>query len=314
MNESSDNKLLVISEIGIGDALTLTPALRGLRKQHPGISIQMFAPGIFSLKENFCELAEILDHRELAQASLEAKHAWLRGQGFRWVWNTENEKSAWRQVLSMANNPAWISAPPHRTWPRRPVLILRQQQFQQLFPALAPEGDPLLVLTAAQEDERRRFRARFAQGQRLIALQPTANDPTKIWPAEKFCELASRLAAPPQTTVVLFLDAAARKTFNETVLRPPQDLITLTEPLGSAIAKLAACDLFIGNDSGFYHLAFALGLQVVGIYRSRRNAQVWSYRSPRSRGVYFYLPSMVRRHWGRYLSVHRVMRAVQSLI
>ena len=80
------------------------------------------------------------------------------------------------------------------------------------------------------------------------------------------------------------------------------------------MSKLAACDLLIGNDSGFYHLAFALGLPVVGIYRSLRGAQRWSYPSPRSRVVFSWMPRPFRQHWARWISVERVLRAARKVV
>jgi ADP-heptose:LPS heptosyltransferase len=313
MDSGSEKKLLVIAETGIGDALTLLPALESLQVAYPSLSIFMLAPGVFSLRDNLQAMAEVLDHRELAKASLDEKRDWLRRQKIQWVWNTENEKSAWRKIFESENNPRWISAPPHRAWPRRSVLALRRQQLQQLFPEIPQIGIPKLSLTAEQKQTQQNFRSKFPQGQRLIAVQPTANDPTKMWPAEKFRALAQRLSEMPSTTVIFFLDARARKTFSDEFLPASEKLVIVDEPLPQAAAKLAACDLFVGNDSGFYHLAFALGLRVVGIYRSRRNARVWSYRSPHSRAVYFYLPSCIRKHWGRCLSVERVLRAAHSL-
>lgn len=77
---------------------------------------------------------------------------------------------------------------------------------------------------------------------------------------------------------------------------------------------LAACDLSIGNDSGFYHLAFALGLKTVAIHRSLRGARRWSYRSPRSRVVICWMPRQLARDWTRWVSVRRVLRAARRLV
>lgn len=312
MAKNIAEKLLVISEKGIGDALTLLPVLRVLSAQYPHLEIYMLAPGFYPLAQNVKDVAEILDHHELEAMSLHHKHEWLKEQAFHWIWNTENERSVWRQIIADEKNPRWISAPPHRTWPRRSVLALRREQLQRLFPSLDHLAELQLTLTPTQEHERREFRARFPVEQRLIAIHPSANDPTKVWPAEKFRELAVTLAARPATAVVFFLDQPLLKIFTAEFLLRPGRLMVVTEPLHKAISKLAACHIFVGNDSGFYHLAFALGLRVVGIYRSRRNARVWGYRSPRSRAVYFYLPSFLRKYWGRYLLAKRVLRATLS--
>jgi ADP-heptose:LPS heptosyltransferase len=83
--------------------------------------------------------------------------------------------------------------------------------------------------------------------------------------------------------------------------------------LDEVVPKLAACDLYIGNDSGFYHLGFALGSRVVGIHRSLRGAQRWAYRSSRSRVVVNWVPRQLGRDWTRFVSVARVLRAARQV-
>lgn len=309
----STNRLLVISEKGLGDALTLLPALRALKLQRPETEIFMFAPGLFRLAENYRDWLQLLDHRWLSAATTTEMQDWLQRQDFRWVWNTENEHSAWRGIFAAAGNPRWVSAPPHRTWPRRPVLELRRAQLQTLFPDLPTHAAPALPLTTAQQQGRDQFRSQFAATERLIAIQPSANDHTKVWPAEKFRQLAQTLITRPATTVVFFLDTALAEIFIPELLGSLPNIVRVCEPLETALAKLAACDIFVGNDSGFYHLAYALGVPVVGIYRSRRNMKVWAYRSPRARAVWVYLPSSIRRHWQKVVSVRAVRRAVAAL-
>jgi ADP-heptose:LPS heptosyltransferase len=310
---SPAEKLLVISEIGLGDALTLLPALRALNALRPGLSIDMLAPSLFPLRDNVRDVVSVLDPRILRIGSTGDQRDWLGAQGYDAVWNTENEHSSWRPVLAEEGNPRWISASPHKSWPHRHVLGLRVEQLRGLFPELGDSCDPRLELTPEQSQARDRFRSLFPPGELLVAMQPGAKDKTKVWPAEKFITLAGALAGRPGTTVCFFLAPDDRTTF-ERLLPDIPGVHRITESLEVLLPELAACRLFIGNDSGFYHLAYALGLDVVGIYRSRRNRKVWSYPTPKSRGVYFYLPSPLRHHWKRCLSVGRVRRAVERLL
>jgi ADP-heptose:LPS heptosyltransferase len=306
-------KCLVISEVGLGDALTLLPPIHALKKDRPDVAVDMIAPGLVPLRENVKDVVRIMDPRPLAVKSDAEKLDWLRSGRYDAVWNTENERSDWRRILEKERNPRWISAPPHRDWPRRYVLELRMEQLRNLYPGLAECGPLVLEATPEQAREKAAFRSGFPKDEVLVAIQPGAKDKTKAWPPEKFVALARRLTALPDASVIFFLGPDERDGFERLTGDDPR-ILRIAEPLESLIPKLSACCLFVGNDSGFYHLAHALGLRTIGIYRSRRNMKVWSHRSDRSRAVCFYLPSPVRQYWKKCLSVNRVWKAAESML
>lgn len=312
---SSKQKLLVISERGLGDAITLLPSLCALRERNPEIEIEMLAPGLYALAENLHETVRIIDHRPIVEMSADEKAGWLLSQGYGWVWNTENQKSAWRPVLEQAKNPHWISSLPHRKWPRRPVLEIRHQQLRELFPDLSQYREPQIPLLPAQKAIRDEFRAQFPKNRRLVAIHPGGADPQKVWMPEKFRQLAHSLIASGNTTVLFFIGALESQVFTPEFLPEQENLLRVSEPLTSLLPKLAASDLFIGNDSGFYHLAFALGLKTVGVYSRRKSAKVWAYTSSsRSKAVCFPLPKIFRRHWKEAISVDRVLKTALSAL
>ena len=274
----------------------------------------MLAPGLYSLRNNVKELVTILDHTEIEQLSDDEKLNWLRQNQYARIWNTQNEKSVWRTLLENNPNPLWISAPPHSTWPLRSVLALRAIHIRPLFPTFRDYSEYRLCLTSSQEKTKLDFLSQFPSSHNLIAIQPGAKDTTKIWPASKFRALAHKLTALPNTSVIFFLTEEERKMFSPELLGNSSDIKFVYEPLNILLPKLAACRLFIGNDSGFYHLSFALGLSVIGIFRSRRNLKKWSYRSTRSRAIYFYLPSPIRKHWHRYIPVQRLYKTSSAFL
>ena len=274
----------------------------------------MLAPGLLPLAANVRETVTIQDHRPLAALPREAKLAWLKQRDFDWVWNTEGEESSWHSVLAHSGNPNWFTTPTQKRWLGRHVLRVRFRQLRVRFPELRGYPEPALTLTPFQEGVCRSFRSAFPPGQTLVAIQPGAGAPERVWPPEKFRDLISALVADSQVTVLLFLSDAESEFATPGYLPARDALRFVSKPLEHSLPELAACDLFIGNDSGFYHLAFALGLKVVGIYRSFGAAHTWAYRSPRSRAVFVYLPGSLRRHWKRWLSVRRVLRAAAALV
>jgi ADP-heptose:LPS heptosyltransferase len=304
---------LAIAERGIGDALTLLPSLRALRAARPELGIELLTPALFPLADNLRDTAVVVDPRPLVGWGDEERLAWLRERNVLWVWNTESERGPWARLLRNSGRPTWVTAPRQRTWGGKYVLRVRFEELRAFFPELGASGEISLPLTAAQQAARQAFRSGFPPDHLLVAIQPGAGDPKRVWPAEKFLALITELVALPRVTVLVFLSGS------EALFRVPgylpdcRNLRWVSEPLDGVLPKLAACDLFIGNDSGFYHLAFALGLRVVGIYRSLQGARRWSHRSPRSRRVFCRMPRQLHRDWTRWVSVQRVLRQARKL-
>jgi ADP-heptose:LPS heptosyltransferase len=304
---------VAIAERGIGDALTLLPSLRALRAARPELRIELLTPGLYPLADNLRDTATVLDHRPLDGLGDEGRLAWLRSRNAGWVWNTEGERGPWTAALRRSDHPSWVNAPSQRQWGSRNVLRVRFAQLRELFPGLTAPGQIGIPLLPAQETARRAFRAGFPHDSLLVAIQPGAGDPKRSWSAEKFRALAGALAERPQVTVLFFL-SDTEPLFRAPGFLPDRvNMRCVSARLEDVLPRLAACDLCIGNDSGFYHLAFALGLRVVGIHRSLRGAQRWAYRSPRSRVVISWMPRQLEKDWARWVSVPRVLRAARRL-
>ncbi len=313
MNDELAGKLLVISEKGIGDALTLIPCLQEIKRIYTKIEIDFLAPGIQPLAKNFQDFTNFINP-SIQQKSLEEKLNWLKNQDYKWVWNTENKEKGWRLLLAQANKPGWTSAPPHRSWPKKQVVQLRLLQFRELLPGLQNAIDPEIHLTDDQEIEKCEFDQLLTNYSDTISIHPGGNDPNKIWDMRKYHRVIEKLTGRNSTVVVLFLTKDDLSNFDEKYLSNRPNLVRITEPLKSAVPKLAACKLFIGNDSGFYHLAHALGLSVVGIYRTWGSKKIWSYQSSRAKALGFFLPRLLRNHWRKFISVKKVLKAVDALL
>jgi ADP-heptose:LPS heptosyltransferase len=304
---------VAIAERGIGDALTLLPSLRALRAARPELRMELLTPGLYPLADNLRDTATVFDHRPLDGLGDEGRLAWLRSRNAGWVWNTEGERGPWTAALRRSDHPTWVTAPAQREWGSRNVLRVRFAQLRELFPVLTTPGEVGIGLTPAQEAARRAFRAGFPHDSVLVAIQPGAGDPKRNWSAEKFRALAVALAERPRVTALLFLSDTEALFRAPGYLPDRPNMHCVSAPLEDVVPKLAACDLCIGNDSGFYHLAFALGLRVVGIHRSLRGAQRWAYRSHRSRVVISWMPRQLEQDWARWVSVPRVLRAARRL-
>ena len=104
--------------------------------------------------------------------------------------------------------------------------------------------------------------------QTLIALCPGAEyGSSKRWPAERFADLARRLAS--RGAVVFILGNARDGELGRSIAgcSPALDLTGKTDLL-DAVDILSAASAAVTNDSGLMHVAAALGVPVAGIYGS----------------------------------------------
>lgn len=111
----------------------------------------------------------------------------------------------------------------------------------------------------------------------VLALGPTANWGGKIWPGERFAELAQRLTAPggilPGARIAVFggpgEEALAAATLAGLPAERRIDLVGKLDLL-TISAALRRCALYIGNDSGLMHLAAASGVPTLGLFGPSR--------------------------------------------
>jgi ADP-heptose:LPS heptosyltransferase len=89
----------------------------------------------------------------------------------------------------------------------------------------------------------------------------------KRWPYERFVALARAQAARGRS-VRFFLGpheiAEARQA--EEDFRESEGISIIREPLTEAARRLSECEVFVGNDAGFSHLASGLGVKTLALY------------------------------------------------
>jgi len=95
-----------------------------------------------------------------------------------------------------------------------------------------------------------------------IVIHPFSGSPRKNWPLSRFRELAAALPYPVEWT------AGPEESLDEA---------TRFDNLFSLAQWLAGARGYIGNDSGVSHLAAAVGVPVVALFRDT-NSAVWSPR------------------------------------
>ncbi len=114
-------------------------------------------------------------------------------------------------------------------------------------------------------------------GRPVLALGPTANWGGKIWPGERFAELAQRLTAKdgilPEARIAVFGGPGEEALAAAAVTALPADrTLDFTGKLDllTIAAALQRSSLYIGNDSGLMHLAAAAGVPTLGLFGPSR--------------------------------------------
>ena len=119
-------------------------------------------------------------------------------------------------------------------------------------------------------------------GDVLICLGINASYARKRWPIDCFVQLARSLAVLPDSRFLIV--GSRRERENAELLRPVlgSRLINLAgqSALRVSAAILAACRLYVGNDSGPKHLAAALGKPVIEISCHPRDGDPAHFQSP----------------------------------
>jgi heptosyltransferase-3 len=147
----------------------------------------------------------------------------------------------------------------------------RPHAVQQHAAVVAPLAGARLPATRLWLDDAARDKARHwmneLRADDVLAIAPGANWPAKIWPPERFRELADR-AADLLDGCVLLGNAEDRPLCAELAagLKLPHLNLCGKTSLLEAGAVLERCAAFVGNDSGLGHLAAAAGTRTLTVF------------------------------------------------
>ena len=147
-------------------------------------------------------------------------------------------------------------------------------RFSQLEPGRLrlPDGYALLSLPPEKANTARSLlrEAGYDPGTGLIAMHPGSGGRQKCWPRERYFELIERLQALYDAFVILFTGDAEGGELRKSVCRYAQGRKNLFHAadldLMSAASLLSHCGLYIGNDSGFSHLAGMLSCTTIVLF------------------------------------------------
>ncbi|MBY0336829.1 MAG: glycosyltransferase family 9 protein [Acetobacteraceae bacterium] len=252
-------RILFVTSTRIGDAVLSTGLLDHLQRTHPTarftVACGPVAEGVFARMPRLERLI-LLEKRRYGLHWLPlwahaATRVWdlvvdLRGSALAWLVPARR-----RAVMRGGRRPG------HR--------LLHIAETLGVTPAPRPvawwaEGDAARV-------------APLLPAGTFLALGPTANWRTKMWPAERFIAAAQALTAPDgplpgAPLVILGGPGAQEREMAAPVLAALPQAVDLVGRLSlpEAAAALSRAGLFLGNDSGLMHLAAAAGAPTLGLF------------------------------------------------
>lgn len=294
-------KVIVVALGFLGDSLHLIPALWEIKRNYPGAELQVAATPLG------CEVLRLVPcvdrawpvvrnprrpnwwrdwqtaramRRERFDLAINFSGAdrpviWTALTGARVrVAHTARRKQFWGNWLV----PLWV--------PRQPPGMPVAEQHRQVLAACGLSlAAPRWEFSLPPEAKRK---AESIAPHGAIHFSIAASTPLKEWPVANWIGLAKRLlAVDPQLRLIATASLQPREQERLQALARAVDSQRLIALSGLGIAELAAvlqrCRLHVGADSGVLHLAVAVGLPTVSLFRDYHDASAWTPAGPAHR-------------------------------
>jgi len=285
----SPANVLVRATNWLGDAVMSLPALRALREALPKERISVAArPGLVDLYARESCIDHVIAYpKPQGLGERLAFAAKLRAERFDCAILFQNAFDA-ALIAWLARMPVRIGYDrdarglllTHAVPAPRPGEIPRHERFYYLellrraglVPSLPNvEAIRLSGIDAAREAGVRRLAGMGIAGP-VIGISPgAAYGNAKRWPPERFAEAGGEVAATLGATVLIF-GSADERPLCEAVAAPVRESgaavrnLAGETTLGEFIEMAAASRLFLTNDSGGMHVAYAVGVPTVAVF------------------------------------------------
>jgi ADP-heptose:LPS heptosyltransferase len=290
----SARKIIVVDLGFLGDSVHLIPALWEIARQYPGAELHTLSAvvgaEVLRLAPCVCRAWAF----PLAAPSPPWWRHWglireLRRQGFdlafnfsgadRTVFLTALTGARWRVAHAGGRKHFWAPWLIKNWVPRRSSELPVYEQRSQVLAACGLDlAEPRWELRIPEEAVRR-VQSLVPPG--AVHFSINASTVLKEWPLANWIGLARKLlASDSNLRIVATASAAPREQERVRALAEgTRDKRLLTFPAGLTIAELAAvlqrCRLHIGADSGVLHLAMAVGVSTLALFRDYAGTTEW---------------------------------------
>ncbi len=285
---SSGQGTLVLRGGAIGDFVVTLPLLHSLRSAYPGERLELIAnpaPAALALATGLADAVHSIESAALApffatETELPADWSERFRQARRVVSFLHDPDGILARNVRRAGAISWIIGPPRPVDGRGMAARQIAEPVERALnlPSLDPTMFRLKLSCEAHEEAEL-----ILQRAPWVAIHPGSGSPQKNWPIESWIELARALLRERQNLRLLLLggeaDGAAVLSLSR-ALPPERYLVVENAPLPRVAALIAACDLFLGHDSGIAHLAGANGIPCLVLF-GPSDPSVWAPPQPR---------------------------------
>ena len=279
-------RILITRTDRIGDLVLTTPLFKALREKFPKVWIAALV---------FLEHHEIVqDNPYLDEVILYDKKGSERGLLGQFRLSQKLRSKKFDAVIhghgtNRMHLAAWLAGIPVRIgYERRAPWTLthvhpynkkegKKQEAEYLFELLelfgvTPPGEIITFFPVTDRSvrsiENLRVFHKIPHDLPWIVLNPSASDVTKIWPAERFAELAVRIQKYSPSVFLAIGTSKDRPIIGRLIKNASVPVFDLSGKLslGMLGALLKRSALLVSNDSGPVHIATAVGTPVVSIF------------------------------------------------
>jgi heptosyltransferase II len=269
-------RILIVRTDRIGDVLLSTPVIQALRKKFPQAYISMMvSPQARDILEGNFYLDEVIVYDK------DGKHKGVIGL-FKFAGKLKKKKFDLAIILHPTNRMhllTFLAGIPKRLGYNRKfgfLLNLRKEHTKQLglkheaeynlelLSDLGLNGNPKDLFMPIRDDSEQYVkelfrRAGIKETDKLLAINPGASCPSKLWPVESFVQVCEKLASRYNFKILILAGPREMHLANKIAADPEIKGKIINFAGKTSVSQLASilkrCVLFISNDSGPVHIA-----------------------------------------------------------
>lgn len=285
MNQNYFKRILIVRTDRIGDVLLSTPVIKAMRDNYPNAYIAMMvSPYAKDIVEDNPYLDAVIIYDK------DGKHkSW--GRSFKFARNLKKKKFDLALILHPTNRAhlvTFLAGIPERIGYNRKLGFLltkkiehtkqlgQKHELEYNLDLLKVLGikvfDKTLFMPIRKDSEKWAddfLREKgISAADKLLAIHPGASCPSKVWPNERFAQVADSLSAKYGFKVLVISgpkDVALAQSVVKNMQKPAFNAGGRTS-VSQLASLLKRCILLISNDSGPVHIASAVGIPVISIF------------------------------------------------
>jgi ADP-heptose:LPS heptosyltransferase len=291
MNGVKSANILVVHQGGIGDFILCLPAIGSIRRYYRGARMELMGyPRILQLVDGrfYVDKGKSIDELRLGSLFLRGGNLdepvlrYLAGFDRVFLF-TQDREGIFPANVRRAGVKEVFSIPPFPGEKRR--VHVTDHVVSSLSSVGISQGMGVPKIFLSRGD--RRFAEQWLAEKGayegvekgFIALHPGSGSRKKLWPLEKFSELAARISGDLGLHVLLLIGPAERECLGRGfgLIRSRHAVVADNLPLIQVASLLERCRCYIGNDSGITHLATAVGVPTVALF-GPTDPEIWGPR------------------------------------